>query len=92
MFVQFVSSVKGVFIASADDSLVIAIYGAISSEFGNLSDGPFLMTGYTLGYSVALPVVGYLASTACMVLSMSIILGNREYNMTSASLSDTDGS
>lgn len=57
-----VDLLRGVFIASADETLVLAIYGAISSDFENLSDGPFLMTGYTLGYCVALPMVSDLSS------------------------------
>ena len=48
---------QGVLVASADESLVIAIYGAISSDFRDLSEGPFLMTAYTLGYCIGLPVV-----------------------------------
>ncbi|KAF7512506.1 hypothetical protein GJ744_001441 [Endocarpon pusillum] len=48
----------GVFIANADESFVMATYGAIASEFRRLSDGSWLMTGYTLGYCVSLPLYG----------------------------------
>ena len=47
----------GAFIANADTSFVIATYASIASEFGNVSRGPWLLVGYTLGYSVALPIV-----------------------------------
>lgn len=36
----------------------MATYGAIASEFQNLSEGSWLLTGYNLGYCIALPVVG----------------------------------
>ena len=44
---------------SVDEQLVIATYGAIASEFQNLSDGPWLLTSYNLGYCIALPMVGH---------------------------------
>ena len=47
----------GAFIANADTSFVIATYTSIASEFGDVSRGPWLLVSYTLGYSVALPVV-----------------------------------
>lgn len=47
----------GVFLANADTSLVVATYSSIASEFHNLGDGPWLLTVYTLGYSIALPAV-----------------------------------
>jgi hypothetical protein len=37
----------------------MATYGAIASEFRRLSDGNWLMTGYTLGYCVSLPLVSH---------------------------------
>ncbi|KZF26756.1 putative transporter [Xylona heveae TC161] len=51
----------GVFLAGGDESLVISMYGEVASEFQNLTDGPWLMTGYTLGYCVALPLYGRLS-------------------------------
>lgn len=48
---------QGVFLASADEQLVMATYGPIASEFENLSDGSWLLTGYNLGYCIALPLV-----------------------------------
>ena len=47
------------FLANADTSLIVAMYALIASEFRNLSDRPWLLTIYTLGYSVALPAVSY---------------------------------
>ena len=47
------------FLANADSSLVVATYASIASEFRNLSDGPWLLAIYTLGYNVALPAVSY---------------------------------
>lgn len=37
---------------------MLAIYEPIASHFERLADGPLLLTAYTLGYCVALPVVG----------------------------------
>jgi len=53
----------GVFIANADTSLVVATYGSIASEFNSLASGPWLLTGYTLGYSIALPAYGATSDT-----------------------------
>ena len=47
----------GVVLANADDSFVYATYETIASEYKRLSDAPFLLTAYNLGYCVALPVV-----------------------------------
>ena len=47
----------GVFVANADTSLVVATYPSIASEFRDLGEGPWLLTVYTLGFSVALPAV-----------------------------------
>ena len=50
----------GVFLANADTSLVVATHGSIALEFNSFSSSPWLLTGYTLGYSVALPAVRYI--------------------------------
>ncbi|KAI9791588.1 MAG: hypothetical protein M1816_003674 [Peltula sp. TS41687] len=47
----------GVFLANADDSFVIATYDTIASHYQQVSDAPWLLTAYNLGYLVALPVV-----------------------------------
>ena len=52
------SSKKGVFLADADMSLVIATYTSIASQFGQSVEGSWLLTSYALGYIIALPVVG----------------------------------
>ena len=53
-----------------DTSLVVATYSSIASEFGNLSEGPWLLTSYLLGYSVALPVVGGPTDSLLSLLSL----------------------
>lgn len=50
--------------------MVLSIYGSIASELHQLSRGPWLMTGYTLGYCVALPVVRPLISTMIHLIHM----------------------
>lgn len=47
----------GEFIANADTTLVYASAGKISSEFGGLQDANWLSTAYTMGVSVAQPMV-----------------------------------
>ena len=49
--------ISGAFLASSDESLVIATYDIIASEFHELSKGSWLVTGYNLGYCISLPVV-----------------------------------
>ncbi|KAI2818571.1 hypothetical protein CBS115989_5055 [Aspergillus niger] len=53
----------GAFLASTDESLVIATYDIIASEFHELSKASWLVTGYNLGYCIALPVYGTLADS-----------------------------
>lgn len=47
----------GVFIASADEALVISTYSAIASQFHHLSQGSWLLLAYNFGYCISLPVV-----------------------------------
>lgn len=47
----------GLFMASADDTIITAAYGSISSEFHALEMGSWLLTGYNFGYCVTLPIV-----------------------------------
>ncbi|PWY77266.1 MFS transporter [Aspergillus sclerotioniger CBS 115572] len=60
----------GAFLASSDESLVIATYDIIASEFHELSKGSWLVTGYNLGYCISLPVYGTLADTCGRKTSM----------------------
>ncbi|KAL4771045.1 major facilitator superfamily domain-containing protein [Aspergillus nidulans var. acristatus] len=46
----------GVFIASADELLVISTYSAIASQFHSLSEGSWLLLAYNFGYCISLPV------------------------------------
>ncbi|RAH87162.1 MFS transporter [Aspergillus japonicus CBS 114.51] len=62
----------GAFLASSDESVVIATYHVIASEFHELAKGPWLVTGYNLGYCIALPIYGTLADTWGRKLSMLI--------------------
>ncbi len=51
----------GVFISQADQSFVFATYGAVSSEFNDLSSGTWLMSAYILAQCVAQPLYGKMA-------------------------------
>jgi hypothetical protein len=51
------NSLLGVFIASADGSLVIATSSEIASEFHRLSEASWLVTAYTLGQCAFQPLV-----------------------------------
>ncbi|KAI9788585.1 MAG: hypothetical protein M1816_006834 [Peltula sp. TS41687] len=50
------AALLGVFLCHADDTLVLTTHETIASQFQDLSSGPWPLTGYTLGYCVALPV------------------------------------
>lgn len=50
-------TILGVFLASADEALVISTYSAIASQFHRLSQGPWLLLAYNFGYCISLPVV-----------------------------------
>ncbi|OJJ08570.1 hypothetical protein ASPVEDRAFT_89781 [Aspergillus versicolor CBS 583.65] len=50
----------GVFIASADEALVISTYSAIASQFHHLSQGSWLLLAYNFGYCISLPVYSVL--------------------------------
>ncbi|RAH48131.1 MFS transporter [Aspergillus brunneoviolaceus CBS 621.78] len=62
----------GAFLASSDESVVIATYDVIASEFHELAKGPWLVTGYNLGYCIALPIYGTLADAWGRKLSMLV--------------------
>lgn len=47
----------GVFIASADEFVVLSTYTTIASEFHRLSEGSWLLVAYNFGYCISLPVV-----------------------------------
>lgn len=47
----------GIFLALADDSFVLSTHREIGSYFKEVSVSHWLVTGYNLGYSVALPAV-----------------------------------
>lgn len=51
----------GVFISSADGSLVMATYTTISSEFGAFGDAAWLTTSYVLASCALQPIVGKLS-------------------------------
>ncbi|KAL4878351.1 major facilitator superfamily domain-containing protein [Aspergillus karnatakaensis] len=48
----------GIFIASADESLVISTYSSIASQFHHLSEGSWLLLAYNFGYCLSLPAYG----------------------------------
>ncbi|DAA74128.1 TPA_exp: putative MFS multidrug transporter [Trichophyton benhamiae CBS 112371] len=52
-----------VFLAGADESMVLVTYQTIASHFKQLGDSPWVLAGYNLGYCVALPVYGKLSDT-----------------------------
>lgn len=51
----------GVFVANTDSSLILATYGLISSEFGDLGSGSWLVSSFILGQCVAQPLYGKLS-------------------------------
>ncbi|KAK3112975.1 hypothetical protein LTR53_010185 [Teratosphaeriaceae sp. CCFEE 6253] len=51
----------GVFISQTDQSLVLATYGKISSEFSDFDSGTWLMSSYILAQCVAQPLYGKLS-------------------------------
>ncbi|KAF3893630.1 Vacuolar membrane amino acid uptake transporter [Trichophyton interdigitale] len=58
-----IGALLGVFLAGADESMVLVTYQAIASHFKQLGDSPWVLAGYNLGYCVALPVYGKLSDT-----------------------------
>ncbi|KAL2824262.1 major facilitator superfamily domain-containing protein [Aspergillus cavernicola] len=50
----------GVFIASADESLVISTYSAIASQFHRLKEGSWLLLAYNFGFCISLPIYSVL--------------------------------
>ena len=51
----------GVFISQADQSLVLATYGKVSSDFDDLESGSWLISAYILAQCVAQPLYGKLS-------------------------------
>lgn len=51
----------GVFVANTDSSLILATYGLISSEFGDLRAGSWLVSSFILAQCVAQPLYGKLS-------------------------------
>lgn len=61
----------GIFLALADDSFVLSTHGEIASHFSAMSVSHWLVTGYNLGYAVALPAVSgrsLFVSRLCQIL------------------------
>ncbi|KAB8265073.1 major facilitator superfamily domain-containing protein [Aspergillus pseudonomiae] len=53
-------SFLGVFLAAADESIVLSTWSVIASEFHRLSQGSWLLAAYNFGWCVSLPVYGTL--------------------------------
>lgn len=51
----------GVFISQTDQSLVIATYGRVASEFNELDNGSWLLSAFVLAQCVAQPLYGKLS-------------------------------
>ncbi|KAH7310578.1 major facilitator superfamily domain-containing protein [Stachybotrys elegans] len=70
--------ILGVFIASADGSLVIATSPEIASEFHRLSDASWLVTAYSLGQCAFQPLYGKLSDIfgrkSALVFAYSVFL------------------
>lgn len=49
------------FVSQADQSLVLATYGKVSSDFGSLRFGPWLMSAYVLAQCAVQPLYGKLS-------------------------------
>ncbi|PKY07904.1 putative transporter [Aspergillus campestris IBT 28561] len=60
----------GIFLAAADDSIVVSTWAAIASQFNRLSHGLWLVIAYNFGYCVSLPVY----SSLCNVYGRKDIL------------------
>ncbi|EFR04150.1 hypothetical protein MGYG_07157 [Nannizzia gypsea CBS 118893] len=58
-----IGALLGVFLAGADESMVLVTFQTIASHFKQLGDSPWVLAGYNLGYCVALPVYGKLSDT-----------------------------
>lgn len=54
---MLVNSGEGVFIGLCDESFVIATHDRIASSFQQAYLGPWLLSGYSLGYLASLPIV-----------------------------------
>lgn len=52
----------GILLAYADTSLVWATHETIASRFNSLQNSSWMMTSFTMGYCVTLPLVGYFLS------------------------------
>ncbi|KDE85424.1 putative transporter [Aspergillus oryzae 100-8] len=52
----------GVFLAAADESIVLSTWSVIASEFHRLSQGSWLLAAYNFGWCVSLPVYGTLCN------------------------------
>ncbi|KAE8139416.1 major facilitator superfamily domain-containing protein [Aspergillus pseudotamarii] len=55
-------SFLGVFLASADEAIVLSTWSVIASEFHSLSQGSWLLAAYSFGWCVSLPVYGTLCN------------------------------
>ncbi|KAJ5095777.1 hypothetical protein NUU61_005133 [Penicillium alfredii] len=53
----------GVFVAGADQSFLMVTYEVIASQFDDVSDSAWVLTGYNLGYCIALPVYGKMSDS-----------------------------
>ncbi|KAI1916883.1 hypothetical protein LOZ61_000785 [Ophidiomyces ophidiicola] len=74
-FLGVAALLLGAFVAGGDESMVISTYGSIASDLHQLSRGPWLVTGYTLGYCVALPIYGRLSDTGTATSITQAIFG-----------------
>ncbi|KAK1147202.1 hypothetical protein N8T08_001941 [Aspergillus melleus] len=63
----------GIFVAAADDSLVLTTWSTISSQFQRLSEGSWLVVAYNFGFCVSLPMYGTLSS---MYGRKNVLLGS----------------
>ncbi|CEO58558.1 hypothetical protein PMG11_03271 [Penicillium brasilianum] len=58
---KILAGLVGVFLASADKSILLAIQGEIASSLRSPSSAPLLLVSYNLGFCIALPVYGFLS-------------------------------
>ncbi|KAJ5780601.1 MFS general substrate transporter [Penicillium paradoxum] len=58
---KILAGLVGVFLASADKSILLATQGEIASSLHAPSSAPLLLVSYNLGFCVALPVYGFLS-------------------------------
>ena len=67
----------GVFIANADGSILLATYGTISSETGDLDNGSWLVITYMLAVCAVQPTVSHVPNFNVRIRSQTLTHGGQ---------------